>query len=352
MAEVQSSIRTWDTFKSMIAFSPEEDEQLLVDSARAFAQTRLRPRLRAFEEARGVPDDVRRAFHELGLVGMDLPADLGFAGVSLTTRALAEEELAAADLGACVALDATGLAGEAIRAGGTPEQRKRWLSPFLDDPLRRAAMKLDDAVLGGARAQLLVTAGGSVYEGGFTGLEDRDVLGIAELPPAKVNISGAASGKLASEGVRSALFRYAGVNAARAVGCARAAFEHARRYAEERTAFGKPIGHFQAIAFLLADMAMEIDGARLLTWRACRALDRGAADAERSLAQAAAQARDMLAFVTSNAVQILGGAGYVQDHPVEKWMRDARVLAAYGLTADAARAFAASGEFEIGEVLS
>jgi alkylation response protein AidB-like acyl-CoA dehydrogenase len=281
---------------------------------------------------------------------MDLPPELGFAGVSLTTRALAEEELAAGDLGACVALDAPGLAGEVIRAGGSPEQRKRWLSPFAGDPLRRAAMKLDDAVLGGARAQLLV-AGDRVHESGFSGVEDRYVLGIAELPPAKVTVSGPGE-QLASDGVRAAIFRYAGVNAARAVGCARAAFEHARRYAEERTAFGKPIGHFQAIAFLLADMAMEIDGARLLNWRACRALDRAADDAERLLAQSAAQARDMLAFVTSNAVQILGGAGFVQDHPVEKWMRDARVLAAYGLTADAARAFAASGEFEIGEVLS
>src|SRR5207249_1104758 len=111
------------------------------------------------------------------------------------------------------------------------------------------------------------------------------------------------------------------------------AFEHARKYAEERSAFGKPIGHFQAIAFLLADMATEIDGARALCWRACRALDTGADDAELRLAQAAAQAREMCAFVTSSAVQILGGAGFVQDHPVEKWMRDARQLALFGLPA-------------------
>ena len=329
----------------MIAFSPEEDERLLVESARSFSLSELRPRLRAFEEARCVPDDVRRAFHELGLVGMDLPSELGFAGVALTTRALAEEELAFGDLGACVALDATGLAGEMIRAGGTIEQRKRWLAPFADDPLRRAA-----GSLGAARAQLHVAIDGSVHER-FSAVEDRDVLGIAELPACRVTVS-AEGEKLAEGAVRAALFRYAGVNAARAVGCARAAFEHARAYAGERTAFGKPIGHFQAIAFLLADMAMEIDGARLLTWRACRALDRGSPGAETLLAQAAAQARDMLAFVASGAVQILGGAGYVQDHPVEKWMRDARVLAAYGLTADAARAFVATGAFEIGEVLS
>src|SRR3954462_9250656 len=127
----------------MISFAPEDDERLLVDSARAFEQQQLRPRLRRHEEERGVSDDVRRAFHELGLVGMDLPSELGFAGVSLTTRALAEEELAAGDVGACVALDACGLAAEVIRAGGSPEQRKRWLTPFLDDPSRRAAISID-----------------------------------------------------------------------------------------------------------------------------------------------------------------------------------------------------------------
>src|SRR5262249_28822498 len=277
MAGQHSSIRSWDTFKGMIAFSPEEDERLLVDSARSFASAQLRPRLRAFEEARAVPESVRRAFHELGLVGMDLPSELGFAGVSLTTRALAEEELAAGDLGACLALDATGLAGEVIRCGGSPEQRARWLAPFVGDPLRRAAMSLNGVAFGGAGAQLLVTGDGSVHER-FSAVEDRDALGIAELPIAKATVEDAGE-RLASDGVRAALFRYAGVDAARAVGCARAAFEHARRYAEERTAFGKPIGHFQAIAFLLADMAMEIDGARLLTWRACRAFDRGAPDA-------------------------------------------------------------------------
>ena len=327
----------------MISFAPDDDERLLVDSARSFAQQQLRPRLRRHEEERGVPDEVRRAFHVLGLVGMDLPAELGFAGVSLTTRALAEEELAAGDLGACVALDATGPAAEAIRIAGSPEQRKKLLAPFVEEPLRRAALAIDlRFVPGGARAQLLV-AGDTVYESGFSGVEDRDVVGLAELPPAAVTVSGTGE-KLGSDAVRAALFRYAAIDAARAAGCARAAFEHARRYAEERVAFGKPVGHFQAIAFLLADMATEIDGARALTWRACRAVDRGAPDAELRLAQAAVQARDMLAFVTSNAVQVLGGAGYVQDHPVEKWMRDARALAARGLTAEEARSFAAQAQ--------
>jgi acyl-CoA dehydrogenase len=324
----------------MISFSPEEDERLLAESARSFAADILRPRLREHEAARAVSEDARRAFHSLGLVGMDLPEELGFGGISLVARALVEEELAAGDLGAAVALDATGLACEVLRA--FHEQRKGLLTPFLDDPLRRAALAVGRSVLGGARAQLFVRVDAEmcawVVEGAQSAQEDGDVLGLAELPPATVQLSGGEKLGDAREGLKAALLRNAGVNSARAVGCARAAFEHARRYAEERTAFGKPIGHFQAIAFLLADMATEIEGARALTWRACRALDLGAADAPLRLGQARAHSSEMLDFVTSNAVQILGGAGYVQDHPVEKWMRDARVLAQIGLTAEAARA--------------
>jgi len=323
----------------MIAFSPEEDERLLVDSARGFAREVLRPRLREFEAARAVAEDVRRSFHELGLAGMDLPSELGFAGVPLLTRALAEEELAAGDLGAAFALDALGPAGEVLRRAPSA---KKWLEPFLEEPLRRAALAHPDArfVWGGARAQIVVTAEG-VHAGPFEAVEDRDVVGLAELPPASLTLRAAMEPLPgATESIRAALWRYAGVNSARAVGCARAAFEHARRYAEERTAFGKPIGHFQSIAFLLADMATEIEGARALCWRACRALDTSAPDAELRLAQARAQSQQVLEFVTSNAVQILGGAGYVQDHPVEKWMRDARALAVQGLTAEDARAFA------------
>jgi len=320
----------------MIAFAPEEDERLLIDSARAFAREVLRPRLRAFEHGREVAPEVQRQFHELGLLGMDLPSELGFGGLALTTRALVEEELACGDLGAAFALDALGPAGEVLRR--LPSAKAR-LQPFLDDPLRRAAFGLDlRFVPGGARAQLLVSAEG-IHEN-FSAIEDRDVVGLAELPPAAVTLRGVAAEPTPPEAIEAALLRYAGVNSARAVGCARAAFEHARAYAGERMAFGKPIGHFQAIAFLLADMATEIDGARALCWRACRALDLGAADAGPRLLQARAHSQQAIEFVTSSAVQILGGAGYVQDHPVEKWMRDARALAVQGITSEGARATA------------
>jgi len=351
----------------MISFAPDDDEKLLAESARSFAQQKLRPRLRAHEEARSLPDELRGEFHALGMVGLDLPEALGFGGVSLLTRALIEEELAAGDPGAAFALDAVGLGGQ-IAAALDPKP----LAAFIEDPQRAMACAASEAgpelrcaaareggawvlrgekrgVLGAARAQALVVVA-RVEEGlgafavdlegaGRWGLqieEDPQPLGLAELPACAVRLDGVRAERLgegdARPALRAVVLRQAMVGAARAVGCARAAFEVARRYAGERSAFGKPIGHFQSIAFLLADMAMELEGARALVWRGCKKQD------EPSVAQAVAQARDAAFFVTANAVQILGGAGFVQDHPVEKWMRDAKAMASYALPATAAQA--------------
>jgi len=98
------------------------------------------------------------------------------------------------------------------------------------------------------------------------------------------------------------------------------------RYATERTAFGRPIAHHQALAFLIADLATAVDVARLAVWRAAAALDRGER-AEWEAASALAEAAEQALFVGPNAVQILGGHGFMKDHPVEKWMRDIRTLA-------------------------
>ena len=113
--------------------------------------------------------------------------------------------------------------------------------------------------------------------------------------------------------------------AAAAVGVARAAFEHAAAYAREREAFGRPILDRQGVAFKLADMAMEIEAARLLVWRACAAVDAGR-DAGLLGSYAKAFAADAAMRATTDAVQVLGGAGVMRDHPVEKWLRDAKVL--------------------------
>ena len=379
----------------MISFSPDDDEKLLIDAAARFAAAELRPHLRRHEEARALSDAARAAFHGLGLVGLDLPESLGFGGLRLVTRALVEEELAAGDAGAAFALDPLGLGGQLLAALGSSQQRETWLKPFLDEPLRAIALAAAESsagpdfattatpdgegfvlrgekrhVLGGARAGLFVVlaqlepgrglagAAAFVVERGASGradltvVEDRDPVGLAELCPCTVTCNDyrlPASARLAPgvdlrPAMRTALLRQALVAAARALGSARAAFEIARRYAEERIAFGKPIGHFQAVAFLLADMATELDAARLLLWRGCSALDRHHPEAPLRAAQAVVHAHAASFFITNNAVQVLGGAGYVQDHPVEKWMRDAKALALYALPTQAAHALAIAYE--------
>jgi alkylation response protein AidB-like acyl-CoA dehydrogenase len=114
-----------------------------------------------------------------------------------------------------------------------------------------------------------------------------------------------------------------------AEGIARAALEYSADYAKGRIQFGKPISSFQAIAFMAAEMAMETEAARLLVWRAAYAWDAGE-DALRLAERSRMQAVKVAQRVTTDAVQMLGGAGFLQDHPVELWMRDAEALAALG----------------------
>jgi alkylation response protein AidB-like acyl-CoA dehydrogenase len=113
-----------------------------------------------------------------------------------------------------------------------------------------------------------------------------------------------------------------------ALGLSRAAFEYSRDYAREREVFGVKAAQKQAIAFMLAEMATEIEAIRLLTWEAAWAVDRGKEDAYRLSTLAQVGSMDMAMMVTDRAVQILGGHGYIREHPVELWMRNGRGIAA------------------------
>jgi alkylation response protein AidB-like acyl-CoA dehydrogenase len=113
-----------------------------------------------------------------------------------------------------------------------------------------------------------------------------------------------------------------------AVGCARASLEYASQYAIEREAFGKPIGAFQGISFKIADMAIEVDAARMSVWRAGWKIDRGEATLS-DVAEANGQALGTAVLCGDDGVQVLGGHGYIRDHPVEKWFRDAVTLSVF-----------------------
>jgi acyl-CoA dehydrogenase len=144
------------------------------------------------------------------------------------------------------------------------------------------------------------------------------------------------------KGVGLFMARVALTNAARQVGLARASYEFALEYTQERKAFGKPVAHFQAVAFTLAEMAMDVDAARWMVWRAARALDQGRLGGE--VAEAVAHANESAWRVADHGVQLLGGAGYVQDYPVEKWLRDVKALSLFAVPSEIAHLAIAGAE--------
>lgn len=367
----------------MLSLGLSEELTAVQTTVREFTKTHVRPKLRAIEKS-GATAELRARFAELGLFGVDWPASAGGSALGVTMRSVIEEELAFGDVGAAFALDRGGAAAAVLLALKTPAADAA-LESLIDgdghaalaaaeqgkaqDDFRTTAVKQgSDWLLNGKKAWVigggdaavhlvlaqveagkgLSGAGIFLVQGQNAGLRagrQQTTLGLQAVPVREVIVEGLklpASARLDAPGtlhktLRAAYDRLSLVTAARGVGLANAAYEYARAYAEERTAFGKPIGHFQAIAFLLSDMAIAVDAARLMVWKAAWTFDKGE-PATMEIAAAQAQALEASFFCANSAVQVLGGAGYVQDHPVEKWMRDAKSLSLYGQHAQAANA--------------
>ena len=339
----------------MIDFEIGEELELLRDTARAFAADHLVPRMRELEAARAVPEDIRQAFTQIGFAGLEVPEHLGGAGLGALARVLVLEELGAGDPGAALALDPLGpVLYPLLELGGDEAVRDLGL-PLLQRPGARAVLAWNGAgsleVRGqhvhgtipwvpADRVDLLV----ALDRDGATAVVD----GIACEPLRGAGLRAAGASALRLDGAPVARRWRDPADAARAlararlfaagllVGVMRAAAEYSRAYALDRVAFGRPIAHHQALAFLIADMATAIDGARLLLWDAAWRLDRGA-DAREACATAFIEAAEQAMFVGPNGVQILGGHGFMQDFPVEKHMREARVIGLMLGGIDAAR---------------
>jgi alkylation response protein AidB-like acyl-CoA dehydrogenase len=343
----------------MISFGLEEDQQIIQETVRKFAAEELRPKMRAFEKS-GVPDGLRKRFDETGL---------GLEDVALSTAVLVHEELAFGDPGAAVALSAPYDGNRALLALADDAQRARFAGKATAicycerkaplDGFATVAKRVDGGwsltgrkafIVGAAAAELhLVFAqlegaagwdgiGAFVVERGNAGLRVGDkhaLLGLEAVAAHEIVLESCNVGdgnRLLGGGelgkrVEEQLARAMVVNAARQVGLARAAYEFALEYTQERKAFGKPVAHFQSIAFTLADMAMDVEAARWMVWRAATELDKGAGVA--SAVAATAHANEAAWRVADNGVQLLGGAGYVKDYPVEKWLRDTKALALF-----------------------
>ena len=331
------------------------DLVLLQETANAFAAQELRPRERAAEAARGVGADAQRRFDEIGLARLELPESLGGAGLGALAGALVREELGAGDAGAAIALDTLGPALYALRELGGEAALRDFALPLLETAGARALLVFDATPrihtegraahgelpwVPSDRADLLVVL---ERERAYV---LRDGMVCTPVRGAGLRAAGASSLRIegspvlaewvSTPGARRAL-AFARLHAAGLlVGVMRQAAEFSRGYARERVAFGRPIAHHQALAFLIADMAAAVDAARLLVWDAAWRLDAGLA-ADEACASAFAECAEASMFVAPNALQILGGHGFMQDYPVEKYLRDSRALGLVLGGADAAR---------------
>jgi butyryl-CoA dehydrogenase len=366
---------------------PNDEQRRIRDAARAFAQREIAPFAAEWDRTGTVAVEVLRRMGPLGLMGMCVAPEWGGAGADFVSYALATEEIAAADCGLCNMMCVNNSPNcAALEDHGTPQQKERFLKPLasgvqssaflLTEPeagsdaaaLRTHATKRGDRyVLNGTKQ--FITAGRTADVAFIVAVTDREAgkrgMSLFVTPTATPGYRVAREeAKLghrtadtcqieledleipaefmigaAGDGYRIALAYLEngriGV-AAQAVGVARAAFEAASRYARERKAFGRPIIDNQAIGFKLADMATAIEAARELTLHAA-----ALKDAHRPCLKEASMAKlfatEMAERVCSEAIQIHGGYGYLNDFPVEKLYRDARVLSIYEGTSEIQR---------------
>lgn len=355
----------------MISFEPNEEQQALKDILHRYAENDLRKHLRDSDESGTLDAATLRKGWEMGVVPAGIPEDYeGMADAEkAVTLAIALEELAWGDLSAAIALMVPALVAYPVREFGTDAQKETWLPQVCDEaaPALTAALiepdmqfdpnalkttaKIDGdhVVLNGEKAfvplaegadTLLVyaNAGGKTQaflvpadSDGLTIGEREQTMGLKALPTYRVlleNVKVPVDHQLGDEaGIDMARLQARSHVAMTAltVGMSRAALEYAMDYAKEREAFGEPIASRQSIAFMLAEMAIEVDAMRLMAWEAAWKLDQEM-DASEDAYTTRLYAKDAVMEITDRALQILGGHGYVRDHPVELWFRNARAF--------------------------
>ena len=364
-----------------------EEQKLLQQTVREFANTEVKPLARELDETGRFPRETLRKAAELGLTGIPFPEQYGGAGFDHISYAIAIEEISrvCASTGVILSVQ-NSLYCDPIYRFGSEEQKQRLLAPFargekigcyaLTEPqagsnaaalATHAVRKGDRYIVNGTKAW--ITNGGAadaaiVYvntdppkaEKGITALVvERGTPGFkVGKEEKKLGINATACVELSftdcevpienrigteGEGYKVALSTLDGGRigiAAQAVGIAQGAFEEALKYSQQRMAFGQPISNFQAIQFMLADMATEIDAARLLARKAAWKQDIGARfTMEASIAKLFAS--EMATRVTHKAIQIHGGYGYSREYPVERMYRDARITEIYEGTSEIQR---------------
>ncbi|MBJ6759528.1 acyl-CoA dehydrogenase family protein [Myxococcaceae bacterium JPH2] len=367
-------------------FQLTESQRALQDAARKYAREVVRPKAAHYDETSEFPKDLLSAAFELGLINMAIPSEYGGLGLSHLEQVMVCEELAWGCAGVATSLIANDLANLPIILHGTDDQKKRLLTPFtqkvkfssfcLTEPgagsdvaamSTTARREGDFYVLNGSKC--FITNGGYadqftvfatvdkakkhkgitcfVVEGrpqGLTTGKHENKMGQRASNTTTVTFDEVrvpVANRIGEEGqgflvAMATLDNSRPLTASISVGIARAALEHSLEYSAQRQTFGKPIREHQGVQFMLADMAMNTHGARLLTYESAWVLDQGQRNTLQS-SYAKCFAADMAMKVTTDAVQVYGGYGYMKEYPVEKLMRDAKLIQVYEGTSQVQR---------------
>ena len=367
-------------------FSLTDEQLVLQETARRFAREEIAPVAAAYDQSGEFPRAIIQKAWELGLTSTAIPVEYGGVGLSLVDTCLVTEEIAWGCSGFGTSIMCNDLGLTPIIVAGTEEQKRDWLRPSaerftlvsfcLSEPNAGsdvaglqllAARDGSDYVLDGTKCW--ITNGGeadlysvfatldrsSRHRGicafvvpadtpGITRGKKEDKMGQRASDTRVVNFDGVrvpAAWRLGAEGegfkiAMRTLDRTRPSIAALATGIARRALDESVAYSRERKAFGAAIGTFQAVQFMLADMAKDIEAARLLTYQSAWMIDQGQRASKHS-SIAKCFATDMAMRVTTDAVQVFGGNGYTKEYPVEKLMRDAKVFQIYEGTSEIQR---------------
>ena len=361
----------------MVDFTLTEEQQNMQEMAHDFAEKEIRPVAWDYDRDATWPQEIIEKAWELGLLNSQLPAEYGGAGASYLEGCLIGEELAWGCAAIGTSLGANGLASAPVLLGGSEDVKKQYLGMLAEEPklasfcltepdagsdvssMRTTAVRTGDKyVINGSKC--FITNGGyadwyTVYaktdkDAGHRGItafvvpkddtvtvdkhEDKMGLRASNTATISFNDTEVPAGNLLGEenhGFKLAMMTLdrtrPGV-ASMATGIARAAFEFASDYSKERVQFGVPIAMHQAIQFMIADMATKIAAARLLVWNSAVLLDQGKRNTLVS-SHAKRFAADSAMEITTDAVQVYGGYGFMKEYPVEKLMRDAKIMQLY-----------------------
>jgi acyl-CoA dehydrogenase len=363
-----------------VSFALSDEQKALRELAREFAAKEIRPKEAEYDEKMQHPADVIAKAHDLGLMNLHVPEEYGGLGLSCFDGLLVGEELYWGCSGIGTSISANGLGAGPVIIAGTDDQKAKWLTPLLETPILCsfglseagagsdvASMKTtavregDEYVLNGSKT-FITNAGYAAWtvvfaktdpKGGAKGMSafvvPMDAPGVTiEKHLEKMGQRATDTSAFALQDVRVPVENRLGEEgdgfkiamatldftrpgtAIGAVGVAQAAYEHAVEYAKERVTFDVPIAMHQGVNFMIADMATEIEASRLLCWQAAWMLDQGYGRKATLYSSFAKRfSADTGMKVTTDAVQVFGGYGYIKEYPVEKLMRDAKLFQIY-----------------------